>query len=148
MYHPKWNISTLIKNPQLCPRKSMWKRPHQKQNTTITQEPQQPENIKNLKKKVSNSKKIIKALEQPLQYREMGLPISQIKSTKRSCPKRNILTLLKNPQICPSNWKTSKVCRKSKQNLKKLLKHYSNPCSIGKKVFQCPKFKYSKRPRP
>ena len=42
-------------------------------------------------------------------------------------------TLLKNPQICPSNSKTSKVFTKSQQNLKKKLNYYSNPCSIENK---------------
>ena len=32
---------------------------------------------------------------------------------------RNTPTLLKNSQICTSNWKTSKVFTKSQQNLKK-----------------------------
>ena len=35
------------------------------------------------------------------------------KCTKRPRPKSKIPTLLKNPQIGPNNWKTSKVCKKT-----------------------------------
>ena len=56
-------------------------------------------------------------------------------------------TLFKNSQIYPSNCKTSKVFTKSQQNLKKILKYYSNPCSIEKQVFQSTRFKCTKRTR-
>ena len=79
--------------------------------------------------------------------------LKQLQSTrwkrmKRPRPKSNKPTWLKNPQIGPNNWKTSKVCKKTQQNLKKIVKHSSKPCSIEKWVFQSTRLKCTKRPRP
>ena len=40
-------------------------------------------------------------------------PIYQMEVYQKTRPKSNIPTLLKNPQIGPNNWKTSKVCKKT-----------------------------------
>ena len=49
----------------------------------------------------------------------MGLPIYQIKMYQNATRITNIPKLLKNPQICPTIWKTLKVCKNNQQNLKK-----------------------------
>ena len=59
--------------------------------TDITQKlpnlSKQLENIKSLRKKSTNSKKIIlKTLQQPLQYWEMGPPIYQIQVSQKAPP--------------------------------------------------------------
>ena len=38
---------------------------------------------------------------------------------QKAPPVMNMLSLPKSPQICPSDWETSKVLTKSQQNLKK-----------------------------
>ena len=89
------------------------------------------ENIKSLQKKSTKSKKNIKTLELPLQYSEIGLPTNQIQTYEKVSPIMKYTDINQKTQICPSNWKTSKLCRKS-QNLKELLQDSSNSCSLEK----------------
>ena len=129
------------------------KTPPKVKHTDITQKSpncfQQLENIKSLQNNPIKSRKNIKTLEQTpavLKSRSSNLP--RWKCTKRPHPNLNIPASLKNPQFGPGNWKTSKVCKKSQQNLKKILKHLNKPCSIEKWVFQSRRLKRTKRPRP
>ena len=46
-------------------------------------------------------------------------PIYQIEAYQKTLPKSNISTLLKNPQIGPNNWKTSKLCKQTPTKSKK-----------------------------
>ena len=85
-----------------------------------------PSNCKTSKvftKSQQNLKKILKYYSTPCSIEKQVFQSTRFKCTKRTRTKRIIPTLLKNSQICPSNRKTSKVCRKSQQNLQKLLKH-------------------------
>ena len=105
------------------------------------------ENIKSLQKKSTKSKKNIKTLEIPLQYSEMGLPTNQIQTYEKVSPIMKYTDINQKTQICPSNWKTSKLWRKS-QNLKELLQDSSNSCSLEKWVFISTNSKCTKKPYP
>ena len=129
------------------------KTPPKVKDTDITQKfPnwfQQLENIKSLQENPKKSKNNIKTLEQTpavLKSRSSNLPDGSV--PKRSRPNSNISTSLKNLQSGPGNWKSSKICKKKQQNLKKILKHLNKPCSIEKWVFQSRRLKRTKKPRP
>ena len=53
----------------------------------------------------------------------MGLPIYQIEAYQKAPPKVKHTGITQNPHFGPGNWKISKICKKSQQNLKKILKH-------------------------
>ena len=59
----------------------------------------------------------------------MGLPTYQIQTCQKALPITKYTNINKKKKICPSNWKTSKLCIKSQQNLKKLLNDSRNPGS-------------------
>ena len=88
MYRPNWNTSTLIKNPQIglskCAKRPrpLWDILTLLRNPQI--DPSNQETSKAWKKKSTKSKKVIKIIEQPLQYWEMGLPIYQIKMYQKA----------------------------------------------------------------
>ena len=57
----------------------------------------------------------------------MGVPTNQIQTYEKVSPIMKYTDVNQKTHICPSNWKTSKLCRKS-QNLKKLLQNSRNSC--------------------
>ena len=129
------------------------KTPPKVKNTDITQKSpnlfQQLENIKSLQKNPKKSKNNIKTLEQTpavLKSRSSNLPDGSV--PKGPAQTQTLSTSLKNLQFGPGNWKSSKICKKKQQNLKKILKHLNKPCSIEKWVFQSTRLKRTKKPRP
>ena len=129
------------------------KTPPKVKHTNITQKSpnwsQQLENIKSLQKNPTKSKNNIKTLEQaPAVLISRSSIFQRWKCTKRPRPNSNISASLKNLQFGPGNWKSSKICKKNQQNLKKILKHLNKPCSIEKWAFQSRRLKCTKKPRP
>ena len=80
--------------------------------TDITQKlpnlSKQLENIKSLRKKSTNSKKIIlKTLQQPLQYWEMGLPTYEIQMSQKAQPIVNHVNITQEiPKLVPATEKS------------------------------------------
>ena len=126
---PKWNIPASLKSPQIGSNK--WKK------------------TKVCKKNPTKSKKNSKTFEQTLQYWKMGLPIYQIEAYQKTPPKVKHTSI---PQKSP-NWlqqleNIKSLQKKTQQNLKKIVKHLSKPCSTEKWVFQSTRLNRTKRQRP
>ena len=97
---PVWlNIPTVLENLQIGP--NNWK------------------TSKACKKNPTKSKKIVKHSSKPCSIEKWVFQSTRLKRTKRPRPKSNIPASLKNPQICPNNWKKSKVCKKTPTKSKK-----------------------------
>ena len=122
-------------------------------HTDITQKSpnwfQQLENIKSLQKNLTKSKKNITTLEQTpavLKRRSSNLPYGIVK--KGAARIQTYWNHSKISNLVLATGKTSKICKKSQQNLKKILKHLNKPCSIEKWIFQSRRLKRTKRSRP
>ena len=125
--------SEKVKTAPIYQMKVYQKTPPKVKHTDITQKSpnwsQQLEKIKSLQKKPTKSRKLLKHSSKHCSIEKWVFQCTRLKCTKR--PRHtDIPTSLKNPQFGPGNWKTSKVCKKPQENLKKILKHSNKPCSI------------------
>ena len=67
-----------------------------------------------------------------MQYWEMDLPIYQIQMYQKAPPITKHTNVTQKSPNLSQHLKTSKVFTKSQQNLKEILKYYSNHCSVEK----------------
>ena len=78
----------------------------------------------------------------------MGLPIYQIEAHQKAPPKVKHTAITQKSSNCSQQLENIKSLQKNQQNVKKILKPLSKPCSIEKWVFQSTSLKGTKRPHP